>query len=264
MLGSGGNAGRREFSKGWKEATTALAPSNRKRGGIPDAMGQLTELKALLAGEPISWLMELNAASWFSDSIERVNSGQRPFAKGVTSPWAMVLACEGLVFFAGGASRRLGARARAVGAFPFVVQAAAPAASGEAGRDLGEVWAPIWGRPMTVPEVTALFSRGRAEIGGRGALTPSAFAVAIMRRGVDAGITEFRRFALGRTTSANTFEPRFEGIVVVPNRPVASAPGFGAFRGSDRARTPARADRQSAARPKRGNPMAIPRPSGAY
>jgi CRISPR-associated protein Csx17 len=222
MLGSGGNAGRREFSKGWQTATAALAPSNKKRGGIPDAGGRLAELRALLAGEPISWRMELNAASWFSDSIERVNTGQRPFAKGIGSPWAMVLACEGLVFFAGGASRRLGSRARAVGAFPFIVQAAAPTASGGAGRDLGEVWAPIWSRPMTVAEVVALFSRGRAEIGGGGALTPSAFAVAIRRRGVDAGITEFRRFALGRTTSANTFEPRFEGIVIVPDRPVAS------------------------------------------
>jgi CRISPR-associated protein Csx17 len=224
MLGSGGNAGRREFSKGWKEAATALAPSNKRKRDIPDAAGRLDELKGLLAGEPISWLMELNAASWFSDSIERINSGQRPFAKGIASPWAMALACEGLVFFAGGASRRLGARARAVGAFPFVVQAAAPTASGEAGRDLGEVWAPIWSRPMTVAEATALFSRGRAEIGGRGALTPSAFAVAITRRGVDAGIAEFRRFALGRTTSANTFEPRFEGPVVVPGPD--AAPSF--------------------------------------
>jgi CRISPR-associated protein Csx17 len=170
-------------------------------------------LKALLAGEPVSWLMGLNSASWFSESNELANNGQRPFRVGGVSPWAMVLACEGLVFFAGGASRRLGVRSRAAGAFPFVVQAAAPTASGEAGRDLGEVWAPIWGRPMAVAEVTTLFSRGRAEIGGRGALTPSAFAVAIRRRGVDAGITEFRRFALGRTTSANTFEPRFEGAV---------------------------------------------------
>lgn len=55
-------------------------------------------------------------------------------------------------------------------------------------------------------------------------MTPSAFAVAIRKRGVDAGITEFRRFALGRTTSANTFEPRFEGVVVVPDRPAASIP----------------------------------------
>ncbi len=64
---------------------------------------------------------------------------------------------------------------------------------------------------MTAPEVRALFARGRAEIQGCGVLTPSGFAVAIVDRGVDAGISEFRRFVLGRTTSANTFEPRFEG-----------------------------------------------------
>lgn len=128
----------------------------------------------------------------------------------------MALACEGLVFFAGSASRRLGARTRPVGAFPFVVVAAAPYAAGEIGRDRGEVWAPLWSRPMTVPEIAALFTRGRAEIGGRGAVTPAAFAVAIMRRGVDAGIGEFRRFALGKTTSANTFEPRYLGAAPVP------------------------------------------------
>ncbi len=226
LLGSGGNAGRREFSKGWNTAVGALAPANRKRGGVPDAIGRLAELRALLTGEPTSWTLDLNAASWFSEANKLYNSGQRPFRDGAISPWAMALACEGLVCFAGGASRRLGARARAAGAFPFVVQAAAPTTTGEAGRDLGEVWAPIWNRPMTVPEVTALFSRGRAEIGGRGALTPSAFAVAIMRRGVDAGITEFRRFALGRTTSANTFEPRFEGAIRVPARPAASSPAI--------------------------------------
>ena len=39
---------------------------------------------------------------------------------------------------------------------------------------------------------------------------PAAFATAIRERGVDAGVSEFRRFTLGRTTSSNTFEPRLE------------------------------------------------------
>jgi CRISPR-associated protein Csx17 len=76
---------------------------------------------------------------------------------------------------------------------------------------------------MTLPEVRALFQRGRAEVRGRGANTPAAFAAAIVQRGVDAGITGFARFALGKTTSANTFEPRYEGLIVVqpsgPKRP---------------------------------------------
>jgi len=73
---------------------------------------------------------------------------------------------------------------------------------------------------MTLPEVRALFARGRAEARGRGAVTPAAFATAIVERGVDAGVAGFLRFSLGRTTSANTFEPRFEGHIVLPTREV--------------------------------------------
>ncbi len=217
LLGSGGNAGKRDFSAGWKRATDALAlalptPANAKMGKKADTPDPKKELEALLQGEPTTWLLEkLNAASWFSDANKLYNSGQSPFREGQLSPWAMALACEGLAFLVGGASRRLGARARAVAAFPFVTHAAAPDVAGEAGRDLAEVWVPLWERPMTLPEARALFSRGRAEVRGRGVLTSSAFATAIVRRGVDAGITEFRRFVLGRTTSTNTFEPRFEG-----------------------------------------------------
>ena len=208
VLGSGGNAGRRDFSKGWGKAVEALRKSSTK---------SRSALEALLLGEPTTWLLEeLNAASWFSDANKLYNSGQKPFRVGLLSPWAMALACEGLAYLAGGASRRLGAQSRGIGAFPFVTRAAAPEAAGEAGRDLGEIWVPIWARPMTSPEVQTLFARGRAEVQGRGTLTPGEFATAVLRRGVDAGISEFRRFVLGRTTSANTFESRFEGIFGLP------------------------------------------------
>lgn len=224
MLGSGGNAGKRDFSDGWTRAVEALAPKNKPKKGQPDAAGRRIELRALLQDEPIAWTLEkLNAASWFSAANKLYNSGQTAFSEGLISPWAMVLACEGLAFFAGGASRRLGSSARAAGAFPFVVNGAAPQKPGEAGRDLAEVWAPLWQRPMTVREIATLFSRGRAEIGGRGAVTPAAFATAVTRRGVDAGISQFRRFVLCRTTSANTFEPRYEGVVFV-TEPEEEAP----------------------------------------
>lgn len=244
LLGSGGNAGRRDFSTGWKVATDKLeaaltasgsaTPSKRSKANrvSPDPKA---ELEALLLGQPTTWLLEkLNAASWFSDANKLYNSGQNPFREGRLSPWAMALVCEGLAFLAGGASRRLGAQARALGAFPFVTHAAAPDVAGEAGRDLAEFWAPLWDRPMTLPEARALFSRGRAEIRGRGVLTPSAFATAIVRRGVDAGISEFRRFVLGRTTSANTFEPRFEGAFGLSAAPAVSGPSsnLGATPGS--------------------------------
>lgn len=69
---------------------------------------------AFLHGEASEWQAEkLTAASWFSDANKLYNSGQSPFREGAISPWAMALVCKGLGFFAGGASRRLGARTSA-------------------------------------------------------------------------------------------------------------------------------------------------------
>jgi CRISPR-associated protein Csx17 len=223
LLGSGGNAGRRDFAAGWKQAVDALATAPKagkgrgkkkaeaSAGGASAPDERRSELQALLLGQPITWLLEkLGAGSWFSEATKLYNNGQSPAREGQISPWAMVLACEGLAFLAGGPSRRLGARSRAVGAFPFVTQAIAASAENEADRLRGEIWTPLWTRPMTLAEANTLFSRGRAELRGRGAVTPAAFATAIRERGVDAGVSEFRRFTLGRTTSANTFEPRLE------------------------------------------------------
>jgi CRISPR-associated protein Csx17 len=83
------------------------------------------------------------------------------------------------------------------------------------GRVLGEFWAPVWSRPFTLSEVTALFQRGKAEIDGRSAITPAAFAAAMMRRGIDSGIAEFRRFLLLKTTSENTFESHLSAAIEV-------------------------------------------------
>jgi CRISPR-associated protein Csx17 len=223
LLGSGGNAGRRDFSAGWKQAVDALAAApkagngrgKKKVAGSPDAASapdaRRSELGAFLLGQPLTWLLEkLAAGSWFSEATKLYNSGQSPGREGQISPWAMVLACEGLVLLAGSASRRLGARARTVGAFPFVTEPIAASAEKEADRFRGEIWTPLWTRPMTLAEASTLFSRGRAELHGRGALSPATFATAIRKRGVDAGVSEFRRFTLGRTTSANTFEPHLQ------------------------------------------------------
>ena len=174
------------------------------------------ELRAFLLGETVRVLGHWNAGGWFADAVEAYNSGQHPSAKGQVSPWAMLLACAGLPLFAGSASRRLGARTQARAAFPFVTEGAAPTVEREAGRIEAEVWAPVWERPMTLAELRALLLRGRAEVGGRGAATPAAFAAAAVQRGVDAGIREFRRFTLIHTTSAHTFEPSLATVVPVP------------------------------------------------
>jgi len=233
ILGKAGKIGQRDFAKGWSRAVDLLAPPKPAKQGKNEtsakkeareqadadalrveAIRKRDELHAVLQGTPTSWLeKDLNAATWFSQANKLYNNGQKAFREGFLSPWLMILACEGIPFLSGGTSRRLGAKARAVAAFPFVTKALAPDVSGSAGRDAAELWAPTWQRPMAASEVVALFRRGRAELSGRSAQTPGAFASAILRRGIDGGIEEFRRFALGWTTAQDYVEPRFQGAI---------------------------------------------------
>lgn len=215
LFGTGGNAGKRDFASGWAKATGAIKnpPKVWKRETLN------SDLAAFLRGEPGVCLADYNAGCWFGPANKAFNSGTaRPFRDGQVSPWAMALACEAFGLFQGGPSRQLGSARRAIGAFPFVTSGASPLAPGEAGKNLGELWLPVWDRPMSLPEVVALFQRGRAELNGRGATTPPAFAAAILQRGVDAGIREFRRFLLLRTTSENTFESRLASVIRVSEK----------------------------------------------
>jgi CRISPR-associated protein Csx17 len=215
LFGTGGNSGKRDFPKGWERAAVFLhkPPRGTKREDLD------TDLRAFLSGEPCQCLGDFNAACWFSAANKAFNSGTaKPFRDGQLTPWAMVLACEAFPLFRGSASRRLGSGRRAIGSFPFIVAPPAPETAGEAGRITGEAWLPVWHRPMSFPEVEAVFARGRAEVNGKGAVTAAAFAVAIVQRGIDAGLTEFRRFTLLRTTSENTFESRLTRIIPIKGR----------------------------------------------
>ncbi len=220
LFGSGGNAGRRKFAKGWEKAKKGIAnpPKNTKPEDIK------SDLHAFLNGKPCRCLSDFGAGSWFSAANKIYNSGfKKPYREGQVTPWAMLLACEAFPLLSGASSRQLGTHRRAFGAFPFVTRAAAPLAEQAAGQTLGEFWAPVWERPMSLAEAVALFQSGRAEIDGRAALTSAAFAGAILHRGVDAGLSEFRSFALIRTTSDNTFESRLSNVVRIPKTdPVSS------------------------------------------
>ena len=224
LLGTGGNAGKRDFAKGWQDAVHAIEKPPRKWSRV--ALNN--DLEAFLSGGTCTCLGSFQAGSWFGAANKIYNHGnpsappdsprgrKQPYREGEVSPWAMALACEGLPYFAGGPSRQLGSRRQPRGAFPFVTTAMPPRAEKEAGGVEAEVWAPIWDRPMAEPELRSLFLRGRSELGGKGATSSAAFAAGVVSRGVDAGVAEFRRFLLLHTTSAQTFESRLATVVPVP------------------------------------------------
>ena len=91
----------------------------------------------------------------------------------------MILACEGLAASRG---RRVSTARRALTSHrcvpirhPTIGTRDCSRSRTRPCRDLGA----LWKRPMTFTEVRTLFARGRAELLGRGAVTPAAFATAI-------------------------------------------------------------------------------------
>lgn len=234
IFGTGGNAGKRNFIKGWQnaiesvEAKVKVSKSTKKEKNKQSTLPLLTEnteqpkvmpfeakhdLNAFLNGNTCSLLSDYGAACWFSAANKIYNfSPDKPYRDGQLTPWAMLLACEAFPLLVGAISRQIGSQRQGTGAFPFVTQGPAPISEKEAGIVMGEFWAPVWAKPLSLPEASALFKRGRAEVNGRGAITSAAFAAAIIQKGTDAGLLEFRRFTLLHTTSAQTFESRLASI----------------------------------------------------
>lgn len=196
VLGTGGNVGKRDLAKAFKDARKLLAKPEREAW-----------LDTALCGTYDVNLPNLsNGGTWFVYANKTFNSGQSWFREGMLSPWSQILATEGAFLLVGGVNRRLGSRARPYAVFPFVSEPCHPETDGEIGMSRAEFWAPLWTFPATLTEVRALFQRGLAKLGGRPAQAPHEFAVAALDAGVDSGVGEFARFELRQTTSSQVYE----------------------------------------------------------
>lgn len=153
-----------------------------------------------------------NSANWFPYANKIYNyadpsrKGSKVHKDGGTTSWSVALAVKGLEFFSGSLSRRLSSRAKGMAAFPFVTQSAAPLAEEDCGRTVAEFWAPVWFNPRTVAEASALFQNARAEVGTTAAQSAGDFAAAIISKGINFGIGEFKRFVLSHSTAEKTHE----------------------------------------------------------
>jgi len=196
VLGTGGNVGKRDLTKAFREALKLLSK--------PQAESWLTATLAGTSDVPLPRLN--NGGTWFVYANKTYNSGRKWFQEGLISPWSILLATEGALLLAGGVNRRLSARSRPYAVFPFVSEPTAPTTSGEVGAATAEFWAPIWRNPATIGELRAMLQRGLAQLGNRTAKAPHEFAVAAMSAGVDIGIAEFVRYELRQTTSSQVYE----------------------------------------------------------
>ena len=144
------------------------------------------------------------------------------------NPWDFVLAMEGVLLFAGSASRRLGAGARSYAAFPFMASSSSSAGSQTVSGDesssksKGELWTPVWEAPASFRDVKLLMSEGRAEIGGRQAGNSVDFVRAISGLGVRRGISAFDRYGFLERNGQSRITAWLDRVPVPTEPPSAS------------------------------------------
>ncbi len=160
---------------------------------------------SLFGGSAPSVASDQTPGHFSASTAGGANAGQGFEGNVSTNPWDYLLAIEGACLWASGVVRRFGQAGKQMAAFPFTVNVSGTGASSladtdgrrpkAAKRDIAEMWLPLWERPLSVVEISALLSEGRATIGTRLAENGTDFARATAGLGVDRGIRAFHRVA---------------------------------------------------------------------
>ena len=175
LAGTGGNDGRWDLSANYHAALLALGPDD---AGDEAAARRRGRLHDLLDGTECQPLAETSAGPYW------------PGAAGLANPWAIVLMAEGLCAFGDSLARVHGEHIQ-----PWTA-AAGPETDREPG--LGEAWLPLWGAPVTMPELTAILCGPQPRWRGSAARTPAQMYASFRTLGWPRGITGYARYALAR------------------------------------------------------------------
>lgn len=208
LLGTGGNDGRLDFTNTAMQRLGDLFDLTSTKGEAnPTAHGLL---KTALFETPSAALLDAPVGQFFPGSAGGANGTTGPDAGSRINPWDFVLMLEGAIAFRGQATRKLGTRGDMRAAIPFAVaaQSVGYATAGKEKDARGEQWMPLWERPASWQDVSALFGDGRAQLGRSSARRPLDFARAIARLGVARGLTGFVRYGyLERNGQSNLAVP---------------------------------------------------------
>lgn len=196
LLGTGGNDGRLEFTNNFMQRIMEVLDVAT---GKPLA-GSLPKLEASLFAAPHATPQSKAPVGQFlPGSAGGANATSGFDADSAVNPWDFILMIEGALLFASASVKRLESADSGALAYPFCVRQAgvgyASASAADESASRAEMWMPLWTkRPVTLAELTAIFSEGRAQVGNRPARNGVDFARAVVGLGVDRGLDEFQRF----------------------------------------------------------------------
>ncbi|MCL4401402.1 MAG: type I-U CRISPR-associated protein Csx17, partial [Acidobacteria bacterium] len=193
VLGTGGNEGRLDYTNNFMERLAGLlihpAPKAPVRSLLENALfaRPCDALQPAAAGQ-----FDPGRAGGFNQS-QGIESPDVPI-----NPWVFVLTLEGAVAWAAGIYRRQGVSYRSFLCSPFTVSASSVGYNSSSASDdaRAELWAPLWNRPASYPELKVLVREGRAAVGREPARTGLQLAEAAASLGVDRGIQAFVRYNL--------------------------------------------------------------------
>ncbi len=218
LLGTGGNDGRLEFTNNFMQRLTEVfdmstgAPS-------PDSRSWLRQ-SLFAAALPVARI-KAPIGQFFPAAAGGANATSGFNSDSAANPWDFTFMIEGALVFAAAAVKRLESIDDGRLAYPFCVRQAgigyASASPSDESASRAEMWMPLWERPATYAEISALFSEGRAQVGSRSARNGVDFIRAVVTLGVDRGITAFQRFGFQVRNGLAYFAIPLERVVVRPN-----------------------------------------------
>lgn len=203
LLGSGGNDGRLDFVNCFMRMIQEVMDPET---GAPTPMSRRW-LDPALHECPAGGLKDQTIGQFDPGGTGGVNASSSFAGGSLTNPWSFILALEGTLVFSASASRRLDGTGDSQMTYPFTVRPTragyASASDGEKLR--GEMWMPLWSKPASFAEVSALFGEGRATLSGRTAHSGLEFARAVASLGVDRGLDSFTRYLFAERNGKNNY-----------------------------------------------------------
>ncbi len=218
LLGSGGNDGSRDFGVNFAEHLLNLFDldhGNPTEGARMQLDGALFGLGQRLGAS--------GSMGQFSPGQGGANATTGYEGYGALNRWDVVLAMEGAMVFAGALTRRWGASGDSRAAFPFTFDPVGAGAGGlsvaDPNRPRGEIWTPLWHKPATYCEVSAIFAEGRLTLERRAARTGLDAARSVTRLGQARGIRSFERYSLIQPDSKMPYQATPLGRFDAPDTP---------------------------------------------
>lgn len=196
LLGTGGNDGRLEFTNNFMQRLAEVFDLSQ---GSPTPESSAWLRQSLFAITIPVASSKAPIGQFFPAAAGGFNATSGFDAKSSANPWDFIFMIEGALVFAAATVKRLDSIDDGRLAYPFCVRQAgigyASAATADEAVSRAEMWMPLWEKPAVYPELSALFSEGRAQVGARSARNGVDFIRAIVTLGVDRGIAAFQRYA---------------------------------------------------------------------